>query len=375
MLAETGFGYNCDQHGGVMQKNSTLFEANKGHGRVTISDVARALDLTKSTVSRALNGYADISPSTQLRVKRMAEQMNYRPLSHAQAIKTGRTRALGLVLQLADHDAQRPFLAEFLAGLSKGATQEGYTLTVASADCDAHVIETFKSLLRDRKADGFILPRTMVEDPRVNMLREANVPFVLFGRQEDETECCWFDVRGEDAMRDAVLHLAQLGHQRIAFINSGHKYYYARMREQGYLDGLLKAGLDVDPEIMLEGAVTLQDGVQASGVLLSRETAPTAIVCAVDQVALGIYRTAADRGLVIGRDLSVIGYDGVKDGAHVQPPLTTYQVDNTAAGAELAALLIRRVRGEPADTLRKTVAATFVDRGSTGPAPHSEITN
>jgi hypothetical protein len=78
----------------------------------------------------------------------MAEEMNYQPLSHAQAIKTGQTRSLGLVLQLSDHDAQRPFLAEFLAGLSAGASQKGYTLTVASADNDAHLIEVFQSLIR-----------------------------------------------------------------------------------------------------------------------------------------------------------------------------------------------------------------------------------
>jgi len=101
----------------IMGHAPTVFSEGPSRGRVTINEVADALHLTKSTVSRALNGYPDISEATQLRVKRMAERMNYQPLSHAQAIKTGRTRSLGFVLQLADHDAQRPFLAEFLAGL------------------------------------------------------------------------------------------------------------------------------------------------------------------------------------------------------------------------------------------------------------------
>ena len=88
--------------------------------RVTVGDITGALNLAKSIVSRALNGYSDIAKKTQLRVKRMAERMNYKPLTHATAIKTGRTGSLGFVLQLADHDAERPFLAEFLAGLSPG---------------------------------------------------------------------------------------------------------------------------------------------------------------------------------------------------------------------------------------------------------------
>lgn len=352
-----------------MTPKSATLSGSQSAERVTISDVAEALNLTKSTVSRAMNGYADISEATRLRVKRMAEQMNYQPLSHAQAIKTGRTRSLGFVLQLADHDAQRPFLAEFLAGLSAGATAEGYTLTVASADSDAHLIETFRALLRDRKADGFILPRAMVHDPRVRVLRAGDVPFVLHGRQQNAEGCCWFDIRGEEAIRDAVSHLAALGHRRIAFINGGAIYTYAQLRAEGFLTGMAQSGLEVDRAMMRKDAVTLEDGLAAARILLDHPSPPTAIVCAVDQVALGVYRAAAERGLVIGRDLSVVGYDGIREGAHAQPPLTTFAVDNRAAGSALATLLIRRIRGEPAEELRKTAPATFVNRGSTGPAP------
>ena len=201
--------------------------------RVTISDDAEALNLTKSTVSRAMNDYADISESTRQRVKTMAQRMNYQPLSHAQAIKTGRTRSVGFVLQLADHDAHRPFLAEFLAGLSAGASTEGYTLTVASADTEASVLESFAALSQDRKADGFILPRAMVDDERVHFLRNMDIPFVLYGRQENAEGCAWFDIRCENAMRKAVTHLANLGHRRIAFINGGTIYAYADLRLAG----------------------------------------------------------------------------------------------------------------------------------------------
>jgi len=338
----------------------------KTRNRVTISDVASALGLTKSTVSRAMNGYTDISEATQLRVKRMAEKMNYHPLSHAQAIKTGRTRSLGLVLQLSDHDAQRPFLAEFLAGLSAGASSESWTLTVAAADSHDDMIDTFQALLRDGKADGFILPRAMNDDPRVALLREADVPFVLFGRQENAEGCAWFDILGEDAMRDAVLHLSALGHKRIGFINGGMKYVYAPIRLEGFHKGMQDAGLDIDKDLMAENAVTMEDGAAAAARILDTPNPPTAIICAVDFAALGVYRTAAERGIAIGRDLSVVAYDGVPEGAYAQPPLTTFSVDNRAAGSRLATLLIRRIRGEDPKLLRETTSATFIDRGSTG---------
>lgn len=334
--------------------------------RVTIGDVASALDLTKSTVSRALNGYPDISATTRLRVERMAEQMNYQPLSSAQAIRTGRTRSLGFVLQLADHDAMRPFLAEFLAGLSAGASMDGYTLTVASADNESHLMETFTNLINDGKADGFILPRAMVNDPRVAHLSGAGVPFVLYGRPEVPGDFSWFDIRSEDAMTETVMRLAGLGHERIAFINGGAIYEYARLRREGILTGFAASDVSLDPELLVEGAVTAQGGEDVAMALLSRPNPPTAIICAVDQVALGVYRAAAKLGLKVGEDLSVTGYDGIPDGAYLDPPLSTFFVDNRDAGQRLASLLIRRFRGEAPETLRETAAAAFVDRGSVG---------
>lgn len=335
--------------------------------RTTISEVAEALNLTKSTVSRAMNGYADISDSTQARVKQMALKMNYQPLSHAQAIKTGRTRSLGLVLQLSDHDAHRPFLAEFLAGVSAGASGEGYTLTLASADSGSAVLESFKALLKDGKADGFVLPRAMVDDPRVAFLKNLNVPFVLYGRQSRSADCAWFDIRGEDAMCQAVSHLARLGHQRVAFINGGSQYTYAALRLQGFERGMALNGLSVDRELISDNAVTQEDGLRAAAKLIDLQNPPTAIVCAVDQVALGAYHAAKSRGLVIGLDLSITGYDGIADGARAEPPLTTFAVDSSAAGERLATLLIRRIRGESPEQLRETEEAKFLIRGSTGP--------
>ena len=352
-----------------MTSNAIHLSKDRAAMRVTISDMADALGLTKSTVSRAMNGYSDISEATQLRVKRMAEKLNYQPLSHAQAIKTGRTRSLGFVLQLSDHDAHRPFLAEFLAGVSQGASNEGFTLTVASADNHAHLIETFRSLLRDGKADGFILPRAMVDDARVRMLRDADVPFVLYGRQDAAEGCAWFDVRGEDAMFDAVQHLAALGHTRIGFINGGLIYSYAGLRHTGFLRGMQAAGLSADPDLMAQDVVTQDGGATVAERFLQHGYPPTAIVCAVDRAALGVYRAAGDAGLVIGRDLSVVAYDGIQEGAHANPPLTTFSVDSREAGERLASLMIRRVRGEPPEALRETVAAQFLLRGSTGPAP------
>ena len=340
---------------------------NRRRPKVTISDVAAELGLAKGTVSRALNGYPDIAPSTRERVRCVARKLGYRPLTHAQAIKTGRARSLGLVIQLSEHDAHRPFLADFLAGISFVASGEGWTLTVATADSDAATLATMRRLIDEHKVDGFILPRTLIDDPRCTLLREQEVPFVMFGRTRDATGCAWYDIRSEDAMADAVQRLAALGHRRIAFVNGGDHYQYSVLRLDGFRWGLAREGLEEDPDLVLSGALAPEAGEAAGNSLLALPRPPTAIVFAVDAAALGLYRAARRRGVRVGRHVSLIGYDGIPDGSHAEPPLSTYAVDIRKAGERLARMLIDRIRGAMPETLREVVPATFVDRGSIAP--------
>lgn len=335
-------------------------------GRVTISDVAEALGVAKGTVSRALNNYPDISETTRQRVRRTAEAMGYRPLAQAQAIRTGRSRAIGLVLQTDVPGAQRPFLSEFLAGVSKAASDASWTLTVAVSGGGSEMLATMERLFDERKADGFIVPRTFARDARADLLQRRGVPFVLYGRLQDIGNSAWFDILGEDAMREAVGRLVDLGHKRIAFVNGGKEYNFSHLREDGFRGGMATAGLPIDEALILDGAMTTEAGMAATRYLLGLEKPPTAIVFAVDMAALGAFPAAQKLNLQIGKDLSVISYDGIPECAWTRPPLTSFRVNNKMAGTKLAELLIRAVRGEPPETLRETAQATLWPGGSDG---------
>ncbi len=332
--------------------------------RATISDVARDLGVSKGTVSRALNGYPDIAEGTRLRVRRAAERLGYRPLAQAQAIRTGRARALGLVLNAGGQNAHKPFLTDFLDGISRAASSEAWTLTVSTAMDEADEVETLARLVDERKVDGFILPRTKTHDPRIDLLRDRDVPFILYGRTADPTNCAWFDIAGEDAMRDAVHRLVRAGHRRIGFINGAAVYHYSILRRGGYETALRDAGLPVDPELMAEGAISMPEGEVAGLRLLDLPNPPTAIVCALDLAALGVYRAAEQAGRTVGKDLAVISYDGIPEAAVATPPLSTFAVDARAAGRRLAEMLIARIRGAAPETLRTTVPATLIARAS-----------
>ena len=336
---------------------------------MTIGQLAAELGLTKGTVSRALNGYPDISESTRLRVRRKAEAIGYAPLAHAQAIRTGRVRALGLVLQIGQSDAQRPFLADFLAGVTAGASAERWTLTVANAATEDALLETTQRLIDEHKADGFILPRTRLVDPRIDQLRRSGVPFVLFGRTGDPAGCSWYDIRSEDAIGEAVARLHGLGHRRIGYVGGWEGFTYSQLRREGYDRAVARLDLPADPALVVEHAETVADGRRAARLLLRAGPPPTGIVCATDMVAIGVMRGLAAAGLTVGRDVSVISYDGIPDCQLSQPPLTTYHVDTRAAGARLARLLIRQIRGEAPETLREFGTARLIVRDSDGP-PH-----
>ncbi|WP_343563508.1 substrate-binding domain-containing protein [Kiloniella sp. b19] len=323
--------------------------------------------MSKSTVSRALNGYPDIAEKTRLRVKQAAEELGYRPLAYAQAIRTGQARSLGLVLNIDSDSGHRPFLADFLDGISQRASEEGWTLTVATAASFDGVLETIKQLVEERKADGFILPRARVIDPRVAYLKRAQVPFVLYGRTGNSDDCAWFDIRSEKAMEEAVLRLAGLGHRRIGFLNAYEHYMYAQLRDEGFRSGMHKAGLSVDEQLVRKGVVSKPSGEEFGGALLDLDDPPTAIVCALDQAALGLYRAAEKRGITIGRDLSVIAYDGLPEGEYATPPLTTFRFDNGEAGAILADMLLKRIKGADVAELRMVQEARLVERLSHGP--------
>lgn len=350
---------------------SALHESNRGttrrlRGRVTIQDVARETGLAKGTVSRALNDYADIAEGTRKRVKQAARRLGYIPLSHAQAIRTGRVRSIGLVLQESEHDGHRPFLTDFLAGLSEAASAESWTMTVATARTETDTMRTLGRLVDERKADGFVLPRTYLDDKRVTFLRGANVPFVMFGRIRDDEDCCWFDIDSETATRESVARLLALGHRRIGFVGAGAGYTFSKLRLDGYLAGLADAGLPEEPDLMVSDVMTRADGVVATQRLLALPRPPTAIVFAVDRAAFGAYDAAAMHGLRIGQDLSVLSYDGLPEGDMMTPPLSTHSVDMRHAGERLAHLLIGRIRGDDPADLKELAQARWVARGSHG---------
>lgn len=343
--------------------------------RVTIQALAKELGLSKSTVSRALNGYPDISDATKRRVSETALKVGYHPSSQARGLRSGRTHAVGLVLDMDSGNTHRPFLSNFLDGISRYLSERNWTLSVATAEGMSGMVATHRKLLLDHKVDGFIVPRNSHTDGRLQLLSKAKVPFVVYGRGESSDRFPYFDILSEDSMRQAVSRLAAFAHRRIAFVGGHVDANYQVIRRAGFERGMREAQLPFDPQLCSQHAVTEEQGRQAALALWQLAEPPSAIVCAMDRAALGACEAATELALQLGRDVSVIGYDGIPEGQYASPKLTSFAVDNHHAGASLARLLLNHIEDEdqPLEQRHELQAAQLIVGNTDGPAalqPH-----
>lgn len=292
----------------------------------TIRDVAEQLHLSITTVSRALDGYADVSPETRRRVIETAREMGYAPSRAARQLRKRRAEAIGIVVPtLAPHFAD-PILLEFVAGLGDEATTHNYDLLISTATPGSEEErELYTRWVQSRRVDGIVLGRARVRDWRIEYLTAENFPFVVYGKGAPPVHYPFIDVDGRAGMQALVAHLAACGHRRIAYIGAPARF--ASLDEvdrlSGYRQGLAQAGLAERPEYIARGDLTQAGGYRAAQQLLDLPEPPTAIMGATDLTAIGAIHAAHQRGLTVGRDLAVTGFDGTRYAETMQPGLTT----------------------------------------------------
>lgn len=340
-------------------------------GSVTITDVARYVGVAKGTVSRVLNNYTDISPETRERILKAVKELGYEPSSTARNLKRGRQDTLGIVLPIGPQGGADPFLAEFVDGIARELDSLNKDLLITTANSSEQMLQKMDRLIARRKVDGFILTRTEVDDPRVRFLLERKFPFVLHGRigaeGSAEGNYAWYDIENADTFALGVKHLNALGHIDIGFIGGPRNLNFAYQRKAGYRSAMRELGQDCSRLLVTDCPLTEEGGYAGAKALLSREAPPTALLCSTDALAIGAMRCCKDHGLTVGRDISVVGYDGLPVGGYTDPPLTTYSQCAQAAGGKVANMLIQVVGGTNPAALQFVEPAYLVRRKSDGP--------
>lgn len=313
---------------------------------VTIRDVAKRLNLSITTVSRAMDGYLDVAEETRLLIIKTAQEMGYVPNQAARQLRRKRSDTIGYILPAEKSRFSDPFFAEFIAGLGDEASALGFDLLVSTAPSDSRAEqETYERWVNSRKVDGIVLNHMRLRDWRVQYLAQIQFPFITMERSLDPFNYPSVEVDGRRWFKVLVDHLISLGHQRIAYIGASPNIKIQADRFQGYQDSLLTHHLPCIEELILEGDLTTEGGYRAGEQLLSLSDPPTAIACVDDMTAIGVLHKARELGWTVGKDLAVAGFDGIEGFEHTQPPLTTVNQPVNLIARLLVQMLVNHMAG------------------------------
>jgi LacI family transcriptional regulator len=347
----------------------------KRFGRLmNLKELSQRVGLSQTTVSRALNGYPEVSEATRLRVQAAATEFNYSPNIRAKSLATGRALAIGHVIPMSTkHEMVNPVFGDFIAGAGETYSRNGYDMILSIVPDDEEE-SVYRSFRAKGNVDGLIVHGPRMVDSRIDLLTEIQIPFVVHGRASDQSlPYSWLDVNNTSAFQRATNFLLDLGHKKIALINGLESMDFAHRRRLGFENALKENGLTPNPDLMRSEEMTENYGYQSATEMLRREEAPTAFLAASLIIALGIRRAIDDAGLVMGKDVSVITFDDMlsylSNGDSI-PIFTATRSSVREAGAGSAQMLIDLINSPSKQPQTKLLEAELTIGSSTGPAPH-----
>ncbi len=332
----------------------------------TIKDVAKLLNISITTVSRALDGYDDVAQETRELVIRTAQEMGYTPNRAARQLRKQRSETIGYILPTDKPQFADAFYSEFIAGLGDAAAASNFDLLVSAAPPDSAAEKAiYQRWAQGRKVDGLVVNRTRLQDWRLQYLSGQKLPFVSLERSLLPLEFIGVETDIAQGYLDLIGHLTSQGHSRIAYIGAAPDLKIDHDRYTGYRSGLEAASIAPDPALVTRADLTPEGGYQAAIRLLNQATQPSAIVCVNDLTAIGAMHAAHERGLKVGRDIAIAGFDGVADSAHTQPPLTTLDQPVYTIAGLLVNMLLKLIDGKPLDEHQVRIKPNLLIRAST----------
>jgi LacI family transcriptional regulator len=333
---------------------------------ITIRDVAKKLNLSITTVSRALDGYDDVAEDTRQLIVKTAQEMDYVPNQAARQLRRKRSDTIGYILPAETPRFSDPFFAEFIAGLGDEASLNGFDLLVSNAPPGSLAEQqSYERWVHSHKVDGIVLNHMHLRDWRVQYLGGVQFPFVTLERSHDPYEYPSVEVNGSYWFGVLIDHLISLGHQRIAYIGASSDLKIQADRLNGYQNSLVRHGLLFNSELLIEGNLTSEGGYRAGEWLLALPHPPTAIACVDDMTAIGVLHAARERGRLVGKDLAVAGFDGIEGFEHTQPPLTTINQPVYQIARRLVQMLEAQINSKPLEDNRVQIEPVLEIRQST----------
>jgi len=332
---------------------------------MNLQDIAKAANVSTATVSRAINRVPNVDPVLARRVWRVIEQVGYYPNKHARALVSGHSRILGLVVS----EITNPFFPEIVQTFTELGISHNYEVLLSFLPEDSGLIGRAARQMIERRVDGVAILTFGREEGLVEVFRRQNLPMVAVDIDSEGPLCLRVDY--QHGIRQAVQHLAALGHERIAFIGGPATLKTAQMRRIAFLECMREIDLVVSLDFVVEGDHTMEAGMKSISALALLPERPSAVVCSNDMTAIGVMRQAFELAIEVPRDLSVVGFDDIRLAQFMTPPLTTVQMSQTEIANTAFRALLECVTNEPNQKAKEpySINTNLVLRRSTALAP------
>lgn len=340
---------------------------------MNLKQLSEQLGLSQTTVSRALNGYPEVSEKTRERVRQAALDFNYKPNTRARSLATGRAMAIGHVIPVStQQEMVNPIFGDFVTGAGEVYSEHGYDMMLSLVP-DSDEESFYRDLKIKGNVDGIVVHSPSMDDTRIALLNELQLPYVVHGRASAiEAPYSWVDVANVRAFEALTGHLTGLGHRRIALFNGIESLDFAHRRRTGFLNALTEAGLEADPELMLSWDMTESYGFDEASRMLARSEPPTAFAVSSLITALGVRRAVEQAGLTVGRDVSVATFDDdlsyLRNGTPEAPVFSGVRSSVREAGRRVGAILLSQISPPGAPPASEMIPFELVVGTTSGPA-------
>ena len=288
---------------------------------MNIHELAKHLNISIGTVSRALNGKADVNAKTRQRVIEAAKKFGYSPNQSGRSLRQGSTGLVGfMVIINRERDTRgEAFFMSIFDGMQSYLAGRGLDLVVHFCGSDEDPLIYLRRIVERRLVDGIVISQMYRTDKRIDFLVQRKMPFIAFGRSHSSKEFSWMDLDFESVAEKAINHLYLLGHRRIAIATASNDINYGYVFIDACRSSLAKRGLTLADDLILKEPLTESGGYRVGERILAMEQRPTGVVLVDNTMAIGLYHIFQEAKIVPGRDISIVGFDQSPNGEFLRP--------------------------------------------------------
>ena len=322
---------------------------------ITLKKMAQLLEVSTSTVSRALNNHPDISEETSERVKKLAKKLNYMPNIFAKGFRKHKTNIIGVIVPSITHY----FTTTIVRGIIEEASIQGYRVIISESNNDVIKQQEMFNTMIQFGVDGILASLTKMTKEIDHILPIINtVPLILIDKVSDKIPCTQITINDEEAAFNAIEHLINIGKKRIAIIKEREYSYTSEKRYAGYLRALKEHNIVIDEKIIISvDDISLKQGRRMTNLLLSIKKKPDAIFAITDSAAIGVIQTLKKYNIKIPEEIAVVGFSNSINSTIIEPMLTTVNQPGNLIGKTAIKYLIKEIENEDENdiTLNKTI--------------------